>query len=226
MTNGTSQGLFVVVAIIIFGIFVLISYMLFKDNLKPTLVNIFTDGLEQSENSLDNYDGKNHIGDELTITRGYVSNYLHENNIPISGENSVYLKNKDLNIIELTSEEASEKWNYSANSNTIRIKAIGVYHKNVYSKSLEKYLDEETQNATYTQKITGNITNFTYTRKFIDRKVIKDNRSEDIVGMYNSSGISILLDKEYTFTQTLTNNYSGKVTQETYKLKFIINDNK
>ena len=47
MTNGTSQGLFVVVAIIIFGIFVLISYMLFKDNLKPTLANIFTDGLKQ-----------------------------------------------------------------------------------------------------------------------------------------------------------------------------------
>ena len=48
MTNGTSQGLFVVVAIIIFGIFVLISYLLFKDNLKPTLANIFTDGLKQA----------------------------------------------------------------------------------------------------------------------------------------------------------------------------------
>lgn len=52
MTNGTSQGLFVVVAIVIFGIFVLISYLLFKDNLKPTLANIFTDGLEQSEENL------------------------------------------------------------------------------------------------------------------------------------------------------------------------------
>ena len=52
MTNGTSQGLFVVVAIVIFGIFVLISYLLFRDNLKPTLANIFTDGLEQSEENL------------------------------------------------------------------------------------------------------------------------------------------------------------------------------
>lgn len=52
MTNGTSQGLFVVVAIVIFGIFVLISYVLFKDNLKPTLANIFTDGLEQAEENL------------------------------------------------------------------------------------------------------------------------------------------------------------------------------
>lgn len=226
MTNGTSQGLFIVVAIIIFGIFIFISYLLFRDNLKPSLSGIFTDGLEQSVNSLDNYDGKNHIGNELTITRGYVSNYLHDKGTPISGENSVYLKNKDLNIIELTSEEASEKWNYSVNSNTITIKGIGVLYKNVYSKSLEKYLDEETQNATFTQKITGDITNFTNTNKFIDRKSIKNNRSEDAAGLHNSSGYSIQLDKEYTFTQTLTNNYSGKVTQETYKFKFIINDNK
>jgi len=52
MTNGTSQGLFVVVAILIFGIFVLISYLLFRDNLKPSLSGIFTDGLEQAERSL------------------------------------------------------------------------------------------------------------------------------------------------------------------------------
>ncbi|OTO93606.1 hypothetical protein A5853_001866, partial [Enterococcus faecium] len=30
MTNGTNQGLFVVVAIIIFGIFIFISYLLFR----------------------------------------------------------------------------------------------------------------------------------------------------------------------------------------------------
>lgn len=52
MTNGTSQGLFVVVAIVIFGIFVLISYLLFRHNLKPTLANIFTDGLEQAKDNL------------------------------------------------------------------------------------------------------------------------------------------------------------------------------
>lgn len=52
MTNGTSQGLFVVVAIVIFGIFVLISYLLFRHNLKPTLANIFTDGLQQAKDNL------------------------------------------------------------------------------------------------------------------------------------------------------------------------------
>ncbi|MEB6181093.1 hypothetical protein MXF01_10325 [Enterococcus casseliflavus] len=226
MTNGSSQGLFVVVAIVIFGIFVLISFLLFEDNLKPTLSGIFTDGLEQADNSLDNYDGKNHIGDELTITRGYISNYLRETNTPFS-ENNIFLQNKDLNIIELTSEEASEQWNYSEKNNTIMVRGAGAFYKNVYSKSLEKYFDEETQNATFTQKITSNIFNLTDTIKFIDRIAIKNNHSEDIVGVYyRSSATSIQLDKEYTFTQTLTNNYSSKVTQETYKFKFIINDNK
>lgn len=58
MTNGTSQGLFVVVAIIIFGIFVLISYLLFRDTLKPSLANIFTDGLKQAKDSLANSQNK------------------------------------------------------------------------------------------------------------------------------------------------------------------------
>ena len=52
MTNGSSQGLFVVVAIVIFGIFVLISYLLFNDNLKPSLSRIFNDSLEQSADYL------------------------------------------------------------------------------------------------------------------------------------------------------------------------------
>ncbi|MFP7308863.1 hypothetical protein SFC81_14960, partial [Enterococcus faecalis] len=52
MTNGTSQGLFVVVTILIFSIFTLTSYLLFKDNLKSTLAYIFTDGFEQADSYL------------------------------------------------------------------------------------------------------------------------------------------------------------------------------
>ncbi|HGP0303506.1 MULTISPECIES: hypothetical protein [Enterococcus] len=52
MTNGASQGLFVVVAIVVFGSFVLISYLLFRDNLKPSLSGIFKDGLEQATDNL------------------------------------------------------------------------------------------------------------------------------------------------------------------------------
>lgn len=49
MTNGTSQGLFVVVAIVIFGLFVLMSYILFRDTLKPSLTAIFEDGVVQAK---------------------------------------------------------------------------------------------------------------------------------------------------------------------------------
>ncbi len=52
MTNGTSQGLFVVVAIIISGVFIAISYLLFRNTLKPSLSTIFTDSLEQFNCSL------------------------------------------------------------------------------------------------------------------------------------------------------------------------------
>lgn len=45
MTNGSSQGLFVIVAVVIFGIFVLISYVLFRDNLKVSLASVFNDSI-------------------------------------------------------------------------------------------------------------------------------------------------------------------------------------
>ncbi|MDT2481110.1 leucine-rich repeat protein [Enterococcus avium] len=61
MTNGTSQGLFIVVAIIIFGIFVLISYILFKDTIKTSLSAIFTDSLGQVEGTSKNEDDSSPI---------------------------------------------------------------------------------------------------------------------------------------------------------------------
>ena len=49
MTNGTSQGLFIVVAIVIFGIFVGMSYTLFGDEMAPALVDLFGDSTEQAD---------------------------------------------------------------------------------------------------------------------------------------------------------------------------------
>ena len=46
MTEGSNQGLLVIVAIVIFGIFVSIVYLLFGDNLKPALSSIFKDSFE------------------------------------------------------------------------------------------------------------------------------------------------------------------------------------
>lgn len=53
MTGGTSQGLFVVVAIVIFGLFVGISYTVFGDTLQPALVTIFTDAINLNDDRLD-----------------------------------------------------------------------------------------------------------------------------------------------------------------------------
>ena len=51
MTDGTSQGLFIVVAIVIFGIFVLMAYILFEDTLSPALANMFSTATEQATKS-------------------------------------------------------------------------------------------------------------------------------------------------------------------------------
>lgn len=48
MTEGSSQGLFVIIAVIIFGIFVAIAYLLFQDHLKIGLSNIFENGISSS----------------------------------------------------------------------------------------------------------------------------------------------------------------------------------
>lgn len=52
MTNGTSQGLFVIVAVVIFGIFVLMAYVLFRDKMQTGLADIFDDATTQAEDNL------------------------------------------------------------------------------------------------------------------------------------------------------------------------------
>lgn len=52
MTSGSSQGLFVIVAVVIFGIFVLISYILFRDNLKTGLSSVFEDSIAITEENM------------------------------------------------------------------------------------------------------------------------------------------------------------------------------
>ncbi|EOI6539307.1 hypothetical protein IV402_08450 [Enterococcus hirae] len=52
MTDGASQGLFVIVAVVIFGIFVLIAYILFRETLKPSLEGIFKNATSDAGASL------------------------------------------------------------------------------------------------------------------------------------------------------------------------------
>lgn len=117
MTNGTSQGLFIVIAVIIFGIFVLISYILFKDTMKTSLTAIFTDSLEQSSNNLDgsiNIKDKNkQENDDYYF--GYVkldgdnsNNYLNYYEAKATGYVylvAVYTKDSEGNYVQDTSGE-------------------------------------------------------------------------------------------------------------------------
>lgn len=52
MTNGTAQGLYIIIAVVIFGIFTLLSYLIFQDPLSPKLTNIFEQSFLQTEEYL------------------------------------------------------------------------------------------------------------------------------------------------------------------------------
>lgn len=52
MTNGTSQGLFIVVAIVIFGIFIGLSNTVFGSEMKTSLLDLFGISTEQTSNDL------------------------------------------------------------------------------------------------------------------------------------------------------------------------------
>lgn len=52
MTDGASQGLFVIVAVVIFGIFVAIAYLLFRDTLEGALKGIFQKATSDAVSSL------------------------------------------------------------------------------------------------------------------------------------------------------------------------------
>lgn len=57
MTDGTSQGLFIVVAIVIFGIFVVLAYLLFEDVLSPAIEGLFNTAVENAETNLNTTSG-------------------------------------------------------------------------------------------------------------------------------------------------------------------------
>lgn len=66
MTNGTSQGLFVIVAVVIFGIFVTISYVLFQDKMSTGLSSIFESSFE-TVNLANDFSGDKQGEDEYAI---------------------------------------------------------------------------------------------------------------------------------------------------------------
>ncbi len=85
MTSGTSQGLFVVVAIVIFGIFIGLTYTLFgSEGLSNDLKGIFTNATEQTNAGINNSKYYSEQIDKITAdddfefdkTTGTITNYI------------------------------------------------------------------------------------------------------------------------------------------------------
>ena len=117
MTNGTSQGLFVIVAVVIFGIFVGISYFLFKDNMKPSLANIFEESILFANRSLNN-EIDNNGGDN------------NENN----KEEDVFLTNSELEVKTQASYYMGRyiNWKYDPNDSS-----NSYYPETTHTKSIK-----------------------------------------------------------------------------------------
>lgn len=93
MTNGTSQGLFIVVAIVIFGIFVGLSYTIFGDELTPKVLGLFEQSTEQAGGNLT---GKIDVNvDAFREDEHFVYAKIREEN-PEKDENEVWVKAKKL----------------------------------------------------------------------------------------------------------------------------------
>ena len=208
MTNGTSQGLFIVVAIIIFGIFTLTSYVLFKDNLKPTLANIFTNGFNQSTTALNN--GiilENNINTDETNSTIY--------------KNQLYVKIRDKN----ESKNESEIWVLleELKDDTYAIKASGIdntsptYNIQGYSGSPSMTGELTLPNTINGKKITLIKENaFAYSRFTGSLKLPDSLQSIGDKAFYISkfSGELILPDKLTSIGATafIGSNFSGSLT--------------
>lgn len=83
MTDGASQGLYIVIAVIIFGIFVTISYMLFGDKLQTALGSIFSDSTEETQYNLKDEFNIKHVGEETKDSNGNLTGFAK-----LTGENS------------------------------------------------------------------------------------------------------------------------------------------
>ena len=83
MTDGTSQGLFIVVAIVIFGIFVVMAYILFEDTLSPAMASMFTNATETANIRIGNVENSENILDysKLTSFNPYYTDYTVDGNI-------------------------------------------------------------------------------------------------------------------------------------------------
>ncbi|MDT2813286.1 leucine-rich repeat protein [Vagococcus carniphilus] len=106
MTEGSNQGLLVIVAIIIFGIFVAISYLLFQDKLHVGLSEIFEDGLEQASDTLNNTSNIKSEREDETYIYAKIREASPEKNETEIWVQAEKLKNGTLEIIKSSIKDA------------------------------------------------------------------------------------------------------------------------
>lgn len=109
MTEGSSKGLFITVAIVIFGIFVGLTYLIFEDTLSPSLAGFFESSVPKDKDK-DNDEIKDVIKDDI-----YLGDYTEEEVLLGFIHDSTY-RNE---LIRKDMEEASAPMDYDVYLNIL-----------------------------------------------------------------------------------------------------------
>lgn len=237
MTNGTSQGLFVVIAIIIFGIFIFISYLLFRDTLKPSLGGIFTDGLEQANCSFNGEDPLNETcnptyNDSLSeMNRNFTFNILMES----QDKQNVYFGSSSKKFIDFDNREVTQIINLQDLANTdrkpvingdeISIVSMGIgfegneLFKNEFpDKNFDRYKDIKVSNKITNSEATfgnGNLIGY-YSLGFISF----DGTNGVSGNIIEKKILKLKIGQINEIKIVVTNNYGGKSTFN-YRVKIV-----
>lgn len=222
MTNGASQGLFVIVAVVIFGLFIFITYMLFRNTLQPSLANIFNDSFEQVE--------CNKLGKKC----GYKDSYkwvevafVPARQLPISsyharGDSFEYIHygNNSEITVKLSTEEQED---FLIEDGYLVIKSFYLGTAGYNETAIDKDFDTSKTDWKVELKISGNPkpinfsgnSEFAKQSGFFTGKVYKENGKT-----YYEPLLKIKLNESTTFKITVTNPYGGKTIKD-YNFKFI-----
>lgn len=152
MTNGSSQGLFVVVVVVIFGIFVAISYSLFRYQLTPSLASIFSEHSSTLPSEFylpDTPKGKEYS--RTTGTSGF-EEYVRVQDIDISKLGNVYSRDT---LFEIT-----------FSLKTLDEGTVKVYTQNGSSWKYSLLFEDNGYQSNYRVHTNGNDEYQTFTKKF------------------------------------------------------------
>ncbi len=181
MTNGTSQGLFIVVAIVIFGIFVGLTYTVFgSEGLTNDLKVIFENATEQSTKR---YNETNLINKETLKQHGGVIGSVH---FTIDNKDKITLTSDGTNYVGVhipdTVMEANKSYKMSFNIKTIEglVTTLGGHMS--YSDHTKLIIDGILISET-NLKANGYLTNWYYGQPFKESE-----KEHNVEVIFNTNG--------------------------------------